>query len=115
METTTSSLLWAILFLLHYPEVQAKVQTEIDDIVGSSRKVSLDDKSNLPYTNAVLQESLRMATITPMALPHFTTEDLEVRGYTIPKVKKSILLLKNYQICHKHYFNISKVFPFLNF
>merc|ERR1712079_252853 len=42
-------------------------------------------KSNLPYTNAVLQESLRMATITPMALPHFTTEDLEVRGYTIPK------------------------------
>ena len=115
METTTSSLLWAILFLLHYPEVQAKVQTEIDDIVGSSRKVSLDDKSNLPYTNAVLQESLRMATITPMALPHFTTEDLEVRGYTIPKVKKSIILLKNYQICHKHYFNISKVFPFLNF
>ena len=92
METTTSSLLWAILFLLHYPEVQAKVQTEIDHIVGS-RKVSLDDKSNLPYTNAVLQESLRMATITPMAVPHFTTEDLEVRGYIIPKVKN----LSNHQ------------------
>lgn len=37
-ETTTSSLLWAILCLLHYPEVQAKVQDEIDHVIGSSGK-----------------------------------------------------------------------------
>ena len=48
--------------------------------------MSLDDKSNLPYTNAVLMESMRIATIVPMALPHFTSEDIEIAGYLIPKV-----------------------------
>ena len=85
-ETTSSSLLWAILFLLHHPEVQAKVQTEIDEIVGSNRRVTLDDRASMPYTNAVLMESMRMATIVPNALPHSALEDIEFNGYVIPKV-----------------------------
>ena len=83
-ETTTSSLLWAILCLLHFPEVQEKVQAELDHVVGD-RKVSLDDKANLPYTNAVLMESMRIATIVPMALPHCATEDMEIAGFHVPK------------------------------
>ena len=91
-ETTTSSLLWAILCLLHYPEVQAKVQDEIDHVVGSSKKVSLDNKPDLPYTNAALMENMRIATIVPMAIPHFTTEDIEVKGFIIPKVNTEAFL-----------------------
>ena len=49
------------------------------------KKVSLDNKPNLPYTNAVLLESMRIATIVPMALPHVTTEDIEVKEFIIPK------------------------------
>ena len=85
-ETTSSSLLWAILFLLHYPEVQRKVQLEIDEVVGPNRRVTLQDKASLPYTNAVLTESLRMATIVPYALPHSATNDITLNGYKIPKV-----------------------------
>ena len=48
-------------------------------------KVSLDNKPDLPYTNAVLLESMRIATIVPMALPHVTTEDIEVKEFIIPK------------------------------
>lgn len=85
-ETTSSSLLWAILFLLHHPEVQGKVHAEIDEVVGSGRRVTLEDRASLPYTNAVLMESMRMATIVPNALPHRALEDIEVNGYIIPKV-----------------------------
>ena len=49
------------------------------------KKVSLDNKPDLPYTNAVLLESMRIATIVPMALPHVTTEDIEVKEFIIPK------------------------------
>ena len=84
-ETTSSSLLWAILFLLHHPEIQAKVQSEIDEVVGSNRRVSLDDKTSMPYTNAVLMESMRMSTLVPH-VAHSTTDDIEVKGYVIPKV-----------------------------
>ena len=85
-ETTSSSLLWAILCLLHYPEVQKRVHEEIDEVVDQNRRVSLEDKSKLPYTNAVLMESMRMGTIVPQALPHRALEDIEVKGYIIPKV-----------------------------
>ena len=94
-ETTSSSLLWAILFLLHYPEVQRKVQLEIDEVVGPNRRVTLQDKASLPYTNAVLTESLRMATIVPYALPHSATNDITLNGYKIPKV--NIIFLVKFQ------------------
>ena len=77
--------MWAFLFLLHHPEVQSKVQAEIDSVV-EGRNVLLEDKASLPYTNAVLMESMRMATIVPNALPHSAMEDIEFNGYTIPKV-----------------------------
>ena len=88
-ETTSSSLSWAFLFLLHHPEVQTRVQAEIDSVVGEGRNVSLEDKTDLPYTNAVLMESMRMATIVPNALPHSASEDIEYNGYIIPKVPKN--------------------------
>ena len=68
--------------------MQTRVQAEIDSVVGEGRNVSLEDKADLPYTNAVLMESMRMATIVPNALPHSASEDIEYNGYIIPKVPK---------------------------
>nr|CAD7601386.1 unnamed protein product [Timema genevievae] len=36
---------FAIILLVHYPEIQIKAQKEIDDVVGRDRAPSLDDKS----------------------------------------------------------------------
>ena len=91
-ETTSSSLLWSFLFLLHHPEVQSQVQSEIDSVV-EGRNVLLEDKASLPYTNAVLMESMRMATIVPNALPHSAMEDIQYNGYIIPKVGPNQIIL----------------------
>lgn len=63
-----------------------KVQVEIDSVIGQSKQPSLDDRVNLPYTDAVIHEIQRMANIVPLSLPHITTKDLHVEGYTVPKV-----------------------------
>ena len=42
-------------------------------------------QASLPYTQAVLMESMRMSTLVP-SVAHFALEDVHVRGYVIPKV-----------------------------
>ena len=49
-ETTSSTLTWAALYMVRYPQVQKKVQAELDRVVGQNRPPSLQDKSRLPYT-----------------------------------------------------------------
>ena len=49
-ETTSTTLTWAVLFMVRYPEVQRKVQEELDEVVGLQRLPSMKDKAELPYT-----------------------------------------------------------------
>ena len=53
----------------------------------TSRPVSMEDKSNLPYTEAVIQEVLRFACIAPLAIDHFAQADIHLgkNKYFIPK------------------------------
>ncbi|XP_049444374.1 cytochrome P450 2J4-like isoform X1 [Epinephelus fuscoguttatus] len=84
-ETTTTTLRWAFLYMTKYPEIQAKVQAEIDRVIGQSRQVSMEDRPHLPYTVAVLHEIQRMGNIVPLSVPHVTNRDIQLGGYTIPK------------------------------
>ncbi|CAL1592861.1 unnamed protein product [Knipowitschia caucasica] len=84
-ETTTTSLNWALLFMIHYPHIQEKVQAEIDAVVGSSRQPSMQDRDNLHFTNAVIHEAQRMGNIIPLNVVHMTTKDTTLENYTIPK------------------------------
>ena len=49
-ETTSTTLTWAALYMVRYPEVQRKVQEELDRVVGEDGHPSIRDKPNLPYT-----------------------------------------------------------------
>lgn len=84
-DTTTNSVLWSILYMCLYPDVQEKVQKEIDAVVGRDRVPSLTDKGSLPYTEATIMEVQRMAVVVPLSIPHMASETTEFRGYTIPK------------------------------
>jgi cytochrome P450 len=43
--TVTATLSFAVAFLLNYPEVQTKMQEELDTIVGRDRLPTLDDRA----------------------------------------------------------------------
>ncbi|KAM4721722.1 cytochrome P450 2D6-like [Rhinophrynus dorsalis] len=84
-ETTTTTLRWALLFMLLYPDIQRKVHEEIDQVIGRNRKPTMGDVLEMPYTNAVIHEIQRFGDIVPLALPHMTYRDMDIQGYFIPK------------------------------
>ncbi|XP_038079209.1 cytochrome P450 2J6-like [Patiria miniata] len=84
-ETTATTIRWAILYMMAYPEVQARVQKELDDATCRNRMPRIADKPELPFTEAVLCEIQRINTVVPMAIPHLCSEDTTLMGYNIPK------------------------------
>jgi cytochrome P450 len=84
-ETSTSAFRWAVVYLINNIDVQRKMRKEIDDVVGFGRLPSMSDKPNLPYCEAVVQETLRLGNVVPFSLPHHVSEDINFNGYIIPK------------------------------
>ncbi|XP_037544766.1 cytochrome P450 2J6 [Nematolebias whitei] len=84
-EPNTTTLLWGLLYMILYPHIQEQVQAEIDAVIGSSRHPSLDDRENMPYTDAVIHETQRMGNVVPLNVPHMTNKDTTLDKYTIPK------------------------------
>uniref|UniRef100_A0A8D2KMP5 Steroid 21-hydroxylase n=1 Tax=Urocitellus parryii TaxID=9999 RepID=A0A8D2KMP5_UROPR len=87
-ETTATTLSWAVAFLLHYPEVQHRLQKELDLQLGpgaSSSQVLYKDRMRLPLLNATISEVLRLRPVVPLALPHRTIRPSSILGYDIPK------------------------------
>ncbi|XP_052569362.1 cytochrome P450 2C26-like isoform X4 [Peromyscus californicus insignis] len=84
-ETTSTTLRYSLLLLLKYPEVTAKVQEEIDRVIGRHRSPCMQDRSHMPYTDAVLHEIQRYIDLLPTSLPHAVTCDIKFRNYLIPK------------------------------
>ncbi|XP_068940946.1 cytochrome P450 2W1 [Petaurus breviceps papuanus] len=91
-ETTSTSLQWAVLLMAKYPEVQAKVQEELDRVLQASRLPEYEDQKALPYTNAVIHEIQRFIALLPH-VPHSMSVDTHFRGYFIPKGTPVIPLL----------------------
>lgn len=81
-ETTGNTLQWCLVFMAKYPHIQDQVQEELSRVVGS-RQVQVEDRKNLPYTDAVIHESQRLANIVPMAIPHKTSRDVTFQGYFV--------------------------------
>ncbi|NXK55042.1 CP2D3 protein, partial [Chauna torquata] len=84
-ETTSTTLRWAFLNMLLHPEIQSKVQKEIDMVIGRERPPTMADQVNMPYTNAVIHEVQRYGDVVPIGLPHMTYRDTELQGFFIPK------------------------------
>uniref|UniRef100_A0A8C4R1H1 Uncharacterized protein n=1 Tax=Eptatretus burgeri TaxID=7764 RepID=A0A8C4R1H1_EPTBU len=90
--TTSTTLRWALLLMVTHPEVQSKVQAEIDEVLGSCHP-TMEDRERLPYTNAVVHEVQRYANILPLGLPRATSSDVNFLGFFISKGTYIIPLL----------------------
>ncbi|KAL3847907.1 hypothetical protein ACJMK2_018798 [Sinanodonta woodiana] len=84
-ETTTTTITWALLYLAAKQDIQARVFREINEIVGTDRLPSLQDKRQLVYTEAFIMEILRACNIVTVSLPHTCKVDTTLRGFDIPK------------------------------
>jgi len=85
IETGSTTLSWALLYMATWPEIQEKVQKELDDVIGRERMPSYADKSRLPYTEAVVLEIHRYASIVALSIPHSPKFDTKLFGFNIPK------------------------------
>nr|XP_025034951.1 cytochrome P450 2J2-like [Pelodiscus sinensis] len=89
-ETTTTSLCWALLYMLQYPDIQEKVQKELETVLEPSQLIYYEDRNKLPYTNAVIHETLRYSNITAVGTFRQCVKDTAVLG--VPIEKNTIVL-----------------------
>ena len=85
IQSTTGTLLWLLAYMVNYPEIQARIHAEMEEVIGRDRKPCLDDRGNLPYLESTVAEILRIATTTPLSIPHKSTRESTLGGYNIPK------------------------------
>lgn len=65
-------------FLVDRPDVQRRIQEESDAVVRASGSIGFADRSQMPYTEAVVYESLRL--IASPIVPHLTNRDTSIDG-----------------------------------
>ncbi len=81
-----------------YPEVQIRLQQEVDKVVDRSRVPSIEDQLQLPYIMAFIYEVMRYTSFVPLTIPHSTTTDTSIMGYAIPK--NTVIFVNQWSINH---------------
>ena len=72
--------------MVFHPEIQAKAQAEIDDAVGNLKQVSNSDISNLPYVQAIAEETLRVHPLGHfLSLARFAIYDVHTDNDFVPE------------------------------
>ncbi|XP_071999848.1 cytochrome P450 2K1-like isoform X2 [Engystomops pustulosus] len=102
MEPVHSTLRWGLLLMMKYPDIQEKVQNEIDKVIGFSQP-QIEHRKEMPFTNAVIHEIQRFGNIAPIGIPRATTRDIAFKGYFLPKGTFVIMLMKTV-LQDKNYF-----------
>ena len=62
-ETSSTTLLFSLMYMVNFPKVQEKVQAELDKVVGHRRLPSIKDKLELPYVEATIAEIQRCSQV----------------------------------------------------
>ena len=97
-DTTSATITWMLYYAIRHPDIAAKVQAELDEVVTRDRLPTLADREHLPMTQAFLLETFRHASVVPFTIPHSTTTDTTLMGYHIPK--DTVVFVNLYSVHH---------------
>ena len=81
-ETTALALSWACHLLSRHPEAERQLHAELDSVL-QGRTPTLADLTQLPFTDGVVKEALRLYP-PAWAIARTTIEEFELGGYRIP-------------------------------
>lgn len=102
-DTTSNSISWAMFYLSQHRDIVEKIREETNIVYPNSIAAnSYDDLTQLKYTNAVVQETIRLKPTTPQ-LYFESNEDNVVEGLMLPKGTKIILQNKVAQTSEKYF------------
>lgn len=82
-ETTALTLIWAWSLLAQNPDVEARLHTEVDTVLAG-RTPALSDLPNLPYTEMVVKETLRLYPAAWLTSREPLT-DTTIQGFPVKK------------------------------
>ncbi|KAL5006649.1 hypothetical protein ScPMuIL_015455 [Solemya velum] len=83
LTTSFEALTGLFLILLEKKEIQTSIQAEIDLVIGNSRPPRITDRNEMPYSQAVILETLRYISQVPLSIPHYCSKSVAVEGYSI--------------------------------
>lgn len=83
LEPVLIQLIWALLYMIAYPDIQAKIQQELDEVVGSRQQPYLNYRGKLPFTEACINEILRHSSIIPIPFIYAPATDTNINGYFV--------------------------------
>ncbi|XP_075057355.1 cytochrome P450 2K1-like isoform X2 [Mixophyes fleayi] len=109
MDTTSTTLRWALLLMMKYPEIQKNVQNEIEQVIGLAEPHT-EHQKEMPYTNAVIHEIQRFANIVP-TISHATAQDVTFKGYFLPKGTYVFLILTSVLRDEAHFEKPDEFYP----
>ncbi|RDA89032.1 hypothetical protein CP532_0644 [Ophiocordyceps camponoti-leonardi (nom. inval.)] len=97
-DTIVGTLASFILASILFPDVQAKAQEELDQVIGTKRLPTMKDREKLPYIDAMVKEIFRWNPVAPFGIAHLATDDVILGDYTIPK--NAVLIPAIWSMCN---------------
>ncbi|KAK9698658.1 hypothetical protein RND81_08G121500 [Saponaria officinalis] len=85
IDTTATTLEWAMAELFHRPEKLKKAKDELQQVIRKGNSVEEHDIARLPYLQAVVKETLRLHPPLPFLIPRKVDTDINLLGFTVPK------------------------------
>merc|ERR1711963_1004555 len=80
LETTSTTLTFAVHFLLKYPHFQEKIRDEISEVIGDDEKITFEQIQNLKLIEKFLYETLRNAHPFAQIFERECTKDCQIPG-----------------------------------
>ena len=93
IDTTSSTIEWAMAELLHNPEKMKKVNEELNQaLINKDEQLTELHISKLPFLRAVVKETMRLHPSLPLLLPHKTEAEIELCGRFIISKDTQVLV-----------------------